>query len=365
MAATVKKSCAKPSTPIRTVIGQIQTERFPFWGYSLMKIRFDLWEPHEYSYPLAYDFIPNVVAFLHGDPQPRPGIIVVPGGAYCFLSATEADVVAERFFSMGYNTFVLSYTTDLSISCPLKQQPMNDLSRAIRLIRSKASELHVIADQLAICGFSAGGHLCSSICVHYLDIQDLNPVLQQYSNRPDAAILSYPVISSGTYTHEQTMRALFGPNPTSEELDYASNECHVTVQTPPCFLWHTLTDAAVPVENSLLFADACRKHGVTCAMHVFSNGPHGLSTADDHWINESWKADYVMKQSFAILEQIKNGTMKHISSNWLLDAFLTYGKDLVNECSLNGALPNEEVAVWPQLAHSWLQQQFQKGVCDN
>ena len=116
-----------------------------------MKYRIDLWAPHEYHYPLAYSFVPNVAAYLHDDPTPRPCMLVAPGGAYCFLSPTEGEIIAQRFFDMGYNTFVLSYTTDLTMSCPLKRQPIQDISRAIRLIRSKAEEFNIIPEQLAIC----------------------------------------------------------------------------------------------------------------------------------------------------------------------------------------------------------------------
>ena len=327
-----------------------------------MKSRIDLWAPHEYSYPLAYNFVPNVVAYLHDDPQTRPCVIVVPGGAYCFLAPTEGEIIAQRFFGMGYNTFVLSYTTDLTISCPLKRQPMQDISRAICLIRSRAEEFHIIPDQLAICGFSAGGHLCASICVHHMDVVDPDPNLQQFSNRPDAAILSYPVISSGSYTHADSMRALLGENPSREELDYAANERNVSSQTPPCFLWHTLTDDAVPVENSLRFADACKKEGVPYALHLFSKGPHGLSTSDMVWVEESWKADYVLEQSYTIAHQVRQGKCKTFTPNNMLDAVLAYGRNVTKDYFLNGALPNKEVAVWPQLAHAWLQQQFQKDV---
>lgn len=325
-----------------------------------MKRRIDLWAPNEYSYPLAYSFVPNVVAVLHDDSQPRPCIIIVPGGAYCFLSPTEGEIIAQRFFGWGYNTFVLSYTTDLTMTCPLKQQPMQDISRAIRLLRSRVDEFHILPDQITICGFSAGGHLCASICVHHMDIQDPNADLQLYSNRPDAAILSYPVISSGSYTHADSMRALLGENPSAEVLDYAANERHISSQTPPCFLWHTITDQSVPVENSILFADACRREGVPCALHLFSEGLHGLSTADNVWVEESWKTDYVLEQAYTVADQVRQGNLKIYASNESLDAVLTHGRNVTKNYFLKGSAPNKEVALWPQMAHGWLQKQFQK-----
>lgn len=326
----------------------------------MLKYRMDIWMPEEYHYPLAYSFIPNIVALLHDDSQVRPCMIIAPGGAYCFLSPTEGEIIAERFYDWGYNTFVLSYTTDLTMTQPLKRQPMQDISRAIRLIRSMADGLHIDPDRLAICGFSAGGHLCASICVHHMDIQDPNPDLQQYSNRPDAAILSYPVISSGACTHKDSMGALLGDHPTEAELDYAANERNVSSQTPPCFLWHTITDASVPVENSLLFADACKKNGVPYALHLFSDGPHGLSTADDIWVEESWKADYVLEQAYAIMDQVEQGKLSVTSSRGCLNDFMKHGRNVARGIFLANAVPNKEVAVWPQIAHGWLQKQFQK-----
>lgn len=325
-----------------------------------MKHRIDIWTPEEYHYPLAYSFVPNLVALLHDDSQVRPCMVIAPGGAYRFLSPTEGEIIAERFFVWGFNTFVLSYTTDLTMTQPLKRQPMHDLSRAIRLIRSKSDELHIDPDRLAICGFSAGGHLCASICVHHMDIQDPNPDLQRYSNRPDAAILSYPVITSGVYTHKDSMRALLGDHPTEAELEYAANERNVSSQTPPCFLWHTMTDASVPVENSLVFAEACKKNGIPYALHLFSDGPHGLSTADDIWVNESWKADYVLEQAYAIMEQVEHGELCDISSKDCLDEYMKHGRNLAKGMFLANAVPNKEVAVWPQIVHGWLQKQFQK-----
>ena len=327
-----------------------------------MKHRIDLWAPHEYHYPLAYSFVPNIAAYLHDDPAPRPCMLVAPGGAYCFLSPTEGEIIAQRFFDMGYNAFVLSYTTDLSMSCPLKRQPIRDISRAIRLIRAKAEEFHVIPEQVAICGFSAGGHLCASICVHHMDIADPDPNLQQYSNRPDAAILSYPVISSGSCTHADSMRALLGMDPSKEELKFAANERNVSAQTPPCFLWHTLNDGCVPVENSLLFVDACKKAGVPYALHLFSEGPHGLSTADNVWIEEGWKADYTLEQAYAVADQIRQGALTGFTANEALDMVLLHGKNVAKDFFLNGSAPNKEVAVWPLVAHGWLQQLFQKDV---
>ena len=98
------------------------------------------------------------------------------------------------------------------------------------------------------------------------------------------------------------------------------------------------------------------------ALHLFSDGPHGLSTADRLWVEESWKADYVLEQTYIIADQIRQGKLETFTHNSTLDAVLTHGKNVTKDYFLNGAVPNMEVAVWPQLAHGWLQQQFQKDV---
>lgn len=156
-----------------------------------------IWEKEEYNYPMAFGFVPNMMAYLHDDAAVRPCMLVVPGGGYCGVSPTEGEIVAKKFYEKGFHTFVLTYTTNLLMQAPLKKQPMKDLSRAIRIIRERAEKERINPHQLVICGFSAGAHLCGSICVHYADVEDENETYKEISNRPDAAILSYPVITSG------------------------------------------------------------------------------------------------------------------------------------------------------------------------
>ena len=245
--------------------------------------RIELWTKEEYQYPAAYGFLPVMFSCIHEDTKKHPAILIVPGGSYREVSPSEAHLSAMEFYQTGYNVFVLAYTINLLDEAPLKLQPLNDISRAVRMIRFHAEELHSRADQIAICGFSAGGHLCASLCVHGKDVTDPDENYQSVSNRPDAVILAYPVISSGKYGHRDSFVALLGKNPTEQELDYMALENHVTGDTPPCFLWQTATDEVVPVQNSYLFAQACAKAGVPFAHHVFSEGVHGLSVATEEW----------------------------------------------------------------------------------
>ncbi len=258
-----------------------------------------LWDKEEYQYAAGFGFIPFLMSYIHEDTQKdRTCVVVVPGGGYCVVSPSEGEIVAKKFYEMGCNVFVCTYTTNLLMNTPLKDQPMKDLSRAIRYIRQHAGEYRIHPQKMIVCGFSAGAHLCGSVCVHYEDIVDEK--FGGISNRPDAAILSYPVITSGIYAHRDSFHALLGTDPTQEELDYMSLEKHVTKNMPPCFIWQTATDELVPVENSFLFAEACRNMEVPFAYHLFSEGPHGMSLGNSDWAERNYGEAYTMEQILAI-----------------------------------------------------------------
>ena len=271
--------------------------------------RLDLWKPEEYDYAAAYGFMPNVRAYLHDeDDSMRKCMIVVPGGGYCMLAPHEGELVAMEYYRMGLNVFVLTYTNDITMCVPLKKQPMSDLSRAVRLIRKNAGEYHLDPAKLLICGFSAGGHVCGSLCTHFEDVADPDPALNAISNRPDAAIFGYPVITSGEYTHIYSMQALLGMEPSEEELEYFSIEKQVKENTPPCFLWQTVEDNLVPVENTYLFAKALKEKGIPYCQYVYPHGGHGLSTASMELFSGWHGGDYVQEQVWLALDHVKNDT---------------------------------------------------------
>ncbi len=170
----------------------------------------EIWEEGEYKYEAAYGFTPNVFAYLHNDDEKRDCMLVVPGGGYCMVVPHEGELVAREFYNRGMNVFVLTYTTDITMSVPLKMQPLKDISRAVRFIRKDAAKYNIDGKKLCICGFSAGGHVCGSLAVHYMDVEDDNPKYSDISNRPDGVILSYPVITTGEYTHADSIKALLG-----------------------------------------------------------------------------------------------------------------------------------------------------------
>ncbi len=324
-----------------------------------------LWEKEEYQYPEGYGFIPFLMTYIHDEDEIiRPAVIVVPGGGYSMVTPTEGEIVAKKFYEKGYNTFVCTYTTNILFQTPLKEQPMKDLSRAIRIVRKHAAEFQVNPDQIAVCGFSAGAHLCGSVCVHYRDVEDTKEEYQNISNRPDVSILSYPVITSGEYSHRGSFEYLLGAEASDEELEYMSLEKHVTKDTPPCFLWQTVSDAIVPVENSFLYARACKEAGVPFTHHVFSDGRHGLSLADEDWEVGRFGKPYTQEQDLA--------TYKYITEHQLpVPGHLAELIRLAEEFEKNGDVKpedrvsddrqrNGEVAVWPELADAWLRKMFRK-----
>ncbi len=320
---------------------------------------YEIWKNKEYNYPVIGAFIPNIVSYIHEDKSIRPALLIVPGGGYRMVAHSEGEIVAKNFYEKGYNTFVLSYTVALFDNNPLKHQPLKDISKALLFIRKNAAEFNIKVDQLAICGFSAGGHLCGSLAVHY-DAPEFKPdgEYQGISNRPDAVILSYPVITSGQYAHKDSFVALFGEDALQEDLDYMSLEKHVNKNTPPVFLWHTVTDETVPVENSYLFSEACKKQGVPYEMHIFSKGPHGYSLANTEWASGEYGGDYTMNQFFEYMQY-------HIDHEITLPAPLNTtklpkGTDFREffrnspKPYLQQNKPNPGVAVWPELVHHWL-----------
>lgn len=310
---------------------------------------YKIWEPGEYSYEHAFGFVPNITSYIHEDDMKRPCILVVPGGAYCVVAPSEGELVALKFYEKGYQAFVLTYTVNFLQQVPLKLQPLKDISRAVRYIRRNADAFGVIQEELTVCGFSAGGHLCGSLCVHYEDIKEESAEYSGISNRPDSAVLSYPVITSGEKAHRGSFIALLGEDASPEELEYMSLEKQVTEKTPPCFLWATATDEAVPVENSEMYVRACREKGVPCAFHMFTSGKHGLSLADEDWANGVHMNPYTEEQLVSVMRKVHAGEVQvseRVRAEW---------EEMEKQQKEGDArVPVPEVTVWPELADAFL-----------
>lgn len=209
----------------------------------------------------------------------RPSIIICPGGGYGFTSDREAEPVALRFMAEGYNAFVLRY----SVAPHQYPQQLLEVSAAIAHVRRMADTWHVDTDKIIICGFSAGGHLAGSLGVLWQE-PFIRETLQlnEEENKPNAMILSYPVITGGKFAHKGSFDNLLGASADEAARDNLSLEQLVSELTPPTFLWHTFDDAAVPVENSLLFANALREKAIPFELHIYAHGPHGLSLCNEN-----------------------------------------------------------------------------------
>lgn len=321
-----------------------------------------IWKDDEYNYPAAYGFVPNIKGYIHEDDSIRPAMIVVPGGGYCMVVNCEAEPVVKEFYEYGMNVFVLTYTTDITMSVPLKKQPLNDISRAIRYIRKNSDRFKINPDKLAICGFSAGGHVCASICTHHMDVEDMDKELNEISNKPDAAILSYPVITTGEHTHIYSVWTLLGKDAPSEEMEYFSLEKQVTKDTPPCFVWQTVEDDLVPIENSILFTESLGKNGIEYAYYAFPKGRHGLSSANESFENDDFGEDYTFEQVKLAVENVKNRTAINVSEERRTELMIQFG--IEKNPNSEEAAPTEklvlyeDVRLWPRLAKIWLDQRF-------
>lgn len=164
------------------------------------------------------------------------------------------------------------------------------------------------------------------------------------------------MITSGEKAHRGSFESLLGKDASEEQLSYMSLEKHVTPDTPPCFLWQTATDETVPVENSYLFAEACRANGVSYAHHVFSKGKHGLSLANEEWASGNFGGQYTVEQIECQVEAAEEGVLP-LPEEAVARIKKEFGMRKKEECSEEKKRigePSEEVAVWPVLADTWL-----------
>jgi acetyl esterase/lipase len=237
---------------------------------------------------------PSITAYLPPeDKLVGTAVVICPGGGYGFLALDhEGKQVAEWLNARGVAAFVLRYRIAVKDKrpAPLHPAPLLDVQRALRTVRSKATEYGVKPDRIGVWGFSAGGHLASSAATHFdAGKPDAGDSIDRISCRPDFAILAYPVVSMDpSITHGGSRKNLLGDKPNPSLVEFMSNDRQVTKETPPTFLFHTDDDAAVPVANSLLFYMACEKHGVSVEMHSYAHGTHGVGLALKDPILRTW-----------------------------------------------------------------------------
>ena len=218
-------------------------------------------------------------ADLDGVANTGAACVVCPGGGYGALAMDhEGHQVAVWMQRLGITAAVLRYRLGPKYRHPA---PLDDVTRAVRLLRSQADELGIDRDRLGVMGFSAGGHLASTIATHYDEGRaDSDDPIERQPSRPSFSILGYPVISLGSdFAHGGSRRNLLGDDPDPATLASLTNETQVTAETPPTFLFHTADDASVPVKNAIVYYDALIENGVEAELHVFRHGRHGVGFA--------------------------------------------------------------------------------------
>ena len=209
----------------------------------------------------------------------RPLILICPGGGYEFLSDREGESIAFKFNSFGYHAAVIYY----SIAPVTYPTQLLEVSAAVKYFKDHAEEYHIDPDRIAIYGASAGGHAAADYATGYFR-DEVTSVLKVSSDylKPAGMILAYPVITSGEFAHRGSFDNLLGELKNDKKmLEYLSIENRITKETPPAFIWHTFPDGCVPVENSLLLAEAMKKENIPFELHIFPSGDHGLGLADE------------------------------------------------------------------------------------
>lgn len=216
-------------------------------------------------------------------------VIVIPGGAYAGLAINHEGIeIAKKFAAAGITAFLLKYRLPNDIIMVDRSiGPLQDAQRAIQMIRERAAEWKLNPNKIGIIGFSAGGHLASTLGTHYQKTLINNP--SNTNLRPDFMALIYPVITMGTYTHQGSKQNLIGQSAPEDQISLYSNEKQVNRNTPPIFLLHAQDDAVVPVKNSLMIYETMASAGGKVEMHLYQSGGHGFGlnnkATPDQWFD--------------------------------------------------------------------------------
>lgn len=215
---------------------------------------------------------PGMWMFFPSKQENNGGAVVIcPGGGYHHEAYIVSGIqLAKWFNTIGMSAFVLKYR--LPISPDLKNRvivPLQDVQRAIRIVRANALEWNIDSGKIGVMGTSAGGHLASTAGTHRKVVSAIGDSIDSFSYLPDFMILISPVIDYGNYAETGSRDNLLGMNATEELIDEYSSQLHVTSETPPAFIVHAANDKVVPVNNSLLFYQALIDSNVTASLHIF------------------------------------------------------------------------------------------------
>lgn len=224
-------------------------------------------------------------------------VVICPGGSYQGLAYDlEGTDIAKSLCAKGIAAFVLKYRLPTSGSsqegCKI---PLQDAQRAMRIVRHNSKTWNIAKSQIGIMGFSAGGHLASTVGTHF-DAKESSifDKVDTLSAKPDFMALIYPVITMKSgYTHEGSRNNLIGETPVKDLIDYYSNEGHVNKNTSPAFIVHASDDSSVNVMNSILFYQALEKAGVAAELHIYPEGGHGFGLAIGQNYLKTWIERFV------------------------------------------------------------------------
>lgn len=219
--------------------------------------------------------VPTITAYIpEKSKMTGATVMICPGGGYGILAAShEGSDIAQWFNKIGVAAFVLKYRLpNPAIMTNQQEVPLLDAMQGMTLIRQRADQYGIDPNKIGVMGFSAGGHLASTLATHYDRGKNASEMA-----KPNFTILLYPVITFGEKAHAGSRNNLLGKLNTSPDMiAYYSNELQVTAHTPPAFLVHAEDDKGVPVENSISYYLACLKNGVPAEMHLYPTGGHGF-----------------------------------------------------------------------------------------
>lgn len=214
-------------------------------------------------------------------------MVLIPGGSYSGIFKGQGEPFARWLNERGITVFVLRYR--LGSAGYRYPAQLQDAVQAMRYVRARATQWKIASNRIGVMGFSAGGHLVSTLVNRPEDGEVASADGADRANpRPDLAILCYPVISMIAKPHAASRANLIGPSPTEELVRKTSSELQVRPGLPPCFVWHTSEDKMVPADHSLLFAAALREHHVPHELHIYQRGDHGtgLIGTEHPWLGD-------------------------------------------------------------------------------
>jgi acetyl esterase/lipase len=253
--------------------------------------RVALWEHGAPGLPVTKPENEPALFVYRAEPQDaaRSTVVVCPGGGYVHLAMDhEGRQIAEWFNDLGVTAFVLQYRNNSSgHGHPV---PMMDGQRAIRAVRARAADWNLDPAKIGVMGFSAGGHLASTLATHF-DAGNVAAAdaIDRVSSRPDFLVLCYPVITmTEPFLHRGSRENLLGKDAAESLARELSNEQQVTAETPPTFIFQTDADKSVPAENGVAFYLALRRVGVPAELHIYQDGRHGVGLARDVPATSTW-----------------------------------------------------------------------------